>query len=720
MQGLASVMSSLQLGGKVSSHLLSSIITPSRQQKLECRMMNDSTDADGDVDLNDTHSSSIKRNNEDRPDLCRQCANVDLDSIASGQSSKRYQVSHLVANRETCQLCDFILCCLEGRGAPTATCDTKEDRRRVLLHHTISDTRPDLGALRIILQDSHISYATDISGSSGFAKGRPLIPVTIPSTHCIDFNRVRDWIAKCQLTHGDACLDRVRVDAKAIRAFQNFRVIDCDARTVVPWPEGCNYAALSYVWGAAGATKQSPNQRLSENSSSSKESLSLPHYIPKTVEDALEVVLHLGMKYLWVDKYCIDQTNPLEMHAQLSAMDVIYETARLTIVAAAGDAFSGLPGVTTTPRNARPIIHDEVNSWVELVEGWDKVERSLWSSRAWTYQEGLCAVRKLVFTDEQILFECDVAGARETDGLEMDLRSSHQSQKGLALLNCTLADHISQYSRRQLSFQSDALNAMRGIFERFSHLANPTLQYWGIPTNAAAYGGVSQMHLNIQDWFLLGLLWLLDGESCTQRRPEFPSWSWAGWRAPVIWPSWTGLQNHSPERLTIRVHEEEHFEEDLTESTIRRSNSARHVQLSRTPPVLRIRASVRRFTPEFNEGVIKMLIHSSATHAILISHPLDVEDQWELRLTAHVEKGNEAWHALRFETLLCIIVSQQYALVVSGDGKVKTKIGVLVRQSELSPHISRGHAPVPEMDSRNKLCFADAMSPAEEETVLLG
>ncbi|KAK4100523.1 heterokaryon incompatibility, partial [Parathielavia hyrcaniae] len=54
------------------------------------------------------------------------------------------------------------------------------------------------------------------------------------------------------------------------------------------------------------------------------------------ISDAIQVTKALGYNYLWVDRYCIDQSDPQEMHSQINQMDLIYSMSEVTLVAAAG------------------------------------------------------------------------------------------------------------------------------------------------------------------------------------------------------------------------------------------------------------------------------------------------------------------------------------------------------------------------------------------------
>ena len=54
----------------------------------------------------------------------------------------------------------------------------------------------------------------------------------------------------------------------------------------------------------------------------------------------------LGYRYIWIDRYCVNQRDEQESADQVGKMDLIYQNAKLTIIAAIGDdPTHGLPGV---------------------------------------------------------------------------------------------------------------------------------------------------------------------------------------------------------------------------------------------------------------------------------------------------------------------------------------------------------------------------------------
>ncbi|KAL5329334.1 hypothetical protein ACEPPN_002845 [Leptodophora sp. 'Broadleaf-Isolate-01'] len=90
---------------------------------------------------------------------------------------------------------------------------------------------------------------------------------------------------------------------------------------------------------------------------------------------------------------------------------------------------------------------------------------------------------------------------------------------------------ISEFSRRDLSYPEDRINAMRGIFHAFEKGPEPLYNIMGIPILTSHAGPVwnklDEFHNRILPWgFLTGLTWSLSEPSST-RVAQFPSWSWA-------------------------------------------------------------------------------------------------------------------------------------------------------------------------------------------------
>jgi hypothetical protein len=159
-------------------------------------------------------------------------------------------------------------------------------------------------------------------------EGRVVLPREVRGA--ADLVWAKRWLGVCKRNHAGCCAPRGK-DGVAVRPF---KVVDCtrDPPVVEERPWGEKYVALSYVWGQ-GTEKW-----------------------PKTITDAVHVTKAMGEKYLWVDRLCIDQENPAEKAALVPRMDDIYAAAEFTIVNAAGEARTGLPGVLGTPRTPQPRV----------------------------------------------------------------------------------------------------------------------------------------------------------------------------------------------------------------------------------------------------------------------------------------------------------------------------------------------------------------------------
>ncbi|KAK5995188.1 hypothetical protein PT974_03585 [Cladobotryum mycophilum] len=327
----------------------------------------------------------------------------------------------------------------------------------------------------------------------------------------------KEWLAFCRTHHGGACNSPDSVQPVA----QGFRVIDCNSNPpeviAVPW--GTTYAALSYVWG------RNPEDVINW---------------PRTVMDAVAVTKELGLRYLWVDRLCINQSDPVEKSYLMSKMTDIYEAADFTIVAAAGSgAGRGLPGVRSAqgsdicPRQPQPRI--KLRSGNVLVSALqdprlDILKSEYWT-RGWTYQEGVLSNRRLVFTESQAYWECrcmvihesidmplplihEPPSADEASGLRMasymlsgifkgDSYSggAWSNEKGLVVPSDdyrleygfpnhrkasvraqlrSLNDHIRAFSSRKLSVETDSLAAFLGIVGMYKSTEHIYL-YLGLP-----------------------------------------------------------------------------------------------------------------------------------------------------------------------------------------------------------------------------------------------
>ncbi|KAF6813369.1 tol protein [Colletotrichum musicola] len=363
---------------------------------------------------------------------------------------------------------------------------------------------------------------------------------------------VHEWLNCCK-THHPSC-------RRGQGVLPSMQLIDCQSRKVVsieslPREEPPEYVALSYVWGKSS---NSLMDRMEAGTSK-------PNTFPRVIEDAIQVTTALGFRFIWVDKYCIDQHDNGKKHEQIMHMDFVYQNAALTIVAASGeDETCGLPGVSTERSSRQATIpHERFKLKPALPSPRGGILSSRWATRGWTYQEAVLSSRRLIFTESQLYFECGSMNCYESlhisfDDLYRKRRQHLDDYIGRSLFgseflapevaaesNTTRLDKFlaytdcaEQYSKRVLSFDEDGLNAFGGIIKRFeSAPVFPIRQLWGVPffhpkdDVSPPVGDVD--HLG---YFMAALSWRHELYKPTRRRKQFPSWSWAGWEGSVFWP----------------------------------------------------------------------------------------------------------------------------------------------------------------------------------------
>jgi hypothetical protein len=341
----------------------------------------------------------------------------------------------------------------------------------------------------------------------------------------IDFSKVREWMSHCELHHQDRC-------RFSVEPVLRMKVIDCSSSSaaIIPAPKQCSYAALSYVWGYSGSQNRT---------------------VPATIKDAIIVCKELRIPYLWVDRHCINQSNPEEVQDQVNQMDLIYRNASLTIIAATGSgAEDGLPGVGTTPRRPQPVVRMGNVHLLSIRPPGISVRSSRWYTRGWTYQEALLSRRRLYFTEYQVFFECQTMDFKESVGIDLtfalELFKSHVLKSDILFFGShtwqtqpipaseivpTVTSTISGFTERSLSQDLDSFRAFAGIWNQLRKRV-PILEHvWGLPilkrqlkSSESAFAHFIGMLM----WKHRGL-----GPNTVRRRHMFPSWTWVGWEGHV-------------------------------------------------------------------------------------------------------------------------------------------------------------------------------------------
>ena len=372
------------------------------------------------------------------------------------------------------------------------------------------------GASRPHNREHRIQVLADISCDDYLARlnlGRRV------KSSSVSIELLKTWICACVYIHGDRCFPAKYETARGF----TMRLVDLRRRCIVIAPDDCEYVALSYTWGDSRRNK---HLKLTKDSScwlQTEGALADGNEdVPTTIKDALYVAELLQERYLWVDAICIQQDSEDDKKVQIPNMDRIYGCAKLTIVAGAGsDAWAGLPGVGPKIK-PRPIqqrlstIKDlPLVTTLESYHGWRM--GSTWDSRGWTLQEKVLSKRLLIFGTEQVYFQCKTSQWYEDTICENF--DENVISETTALDNYVGGTPFTHYegilmhmAHRNFGFCDDVLNAFRGLENHLRQTLSNEF-HWGLPLSM----------------FDAALAWYHPYHYPARRRPNFPSWSWAGW-----------------------------------------------------------------------------------------------------------------------------------------------------------------------------------------------
>lgn len=357
-----------------------------------------------------------------------------------------------------------------------------------------------------------IGYLLPISNASNHE-----CPVHIVDRIAIHYGYLANWLDACATNHNHIC-----IQAKKPKSPLQLYALDCLTKAIVPLRPDDKYVALSYVWGEAADLAQSP---LLPSGDAPVSTLPLSEF-PLTIKDSIEITRNTGYRYLWVDRYCIPQVDVSQRHEAIANMDQVYARAAFTIIALDGaNVHAGLHGVSTRPRTCIQQVavpNGHLRSTLPILS--TLIDESIWSTRAWTFQELRLSRRCLFFTQCQVYFSCSEVTLSEAlpevappkSWLANCFRSGHSDPISRYMFKETLAGFFGdrlRYTSKTLSYQKDILDAFRGIIGLHEYVT-----LWGNPIARVGWP------LDPCVSFAMGLLW--EPTRLCRRRPGFPTWSW--------------------------------------------------------------------------------------------------------------------------------------------------------------------------------------------------
>lgn len=226
-------------------------------------------------------------------------------------------------------------------------------------------------------------------------------------------------------------------------------------------------------------------------------------------------------------------------------MDEIYQGARVVLIDNVGrDANAGLGGVSLS-RSSQSTVQVGTYLMVKTHEPPSyMISTSPSASPGWTYQESALATRRLFIMENWVYFECNEANRTDIICNHLDNRltrvRSPRMMRNFAENSEEICHHIRVYTQRALTYSSDSLSAILGIFNSLSTSPGVIHHYWGVPIlcsnnmdkeYASQENGVVLRSISALSGLLRGLCWRPSQSHNDQalRRLDFPSWSWSGW-----------------------------------------------------------------------------------------------------------------------------------------------------------------------------------------------
>jgi len=373
-------------------------------------------------------------------------------------------------------------------------------------------------------------------GRGPFGSDALILEGSCPDTRRVNFDCLRRWLEPCCSGKNNHWVCR-RGQPPALRP-QTLMVIDCTSKELIELSQpDLEYVTLSYVWGQGSVDLPPVLQKL-------------PDDTPKVVSDSILVVLGLGFRYLWIDRYCIPQHDEVEKAWLVTQMGKVYAASAFTIVAVAGDGPDhGLPGVSTTERDELFSVQVGPCTLVQAKRPTQLVQDSTWATRGWTYQEGVLATRRFAFTPEQVYFQCQVSHALEISPLpyadknyetrpfnltdyqqsfSLDQKSAAFTNWGLFKSMGSLHRHFEDFFERDLTFDMDVLKAVAGFSHPYSLAGLPILNQESLRIIVELPNQIGDC--SVKNLILaIALSWNI--RNPVVRRDGFPTWTWAGWKS---------------------------------------------------------------------------------------------------------------------------------------------------------------------------------------------
>jgi hypothetical protein len=357
------------------------------------------------------------------------------------------------------------------------------------------------------------------------------------------------WLAvKLASLQSDLCTTRCETLTRSPKAATTIKLLDCYSLAIEDATTDAEYVALSYVIG------RSPSRQRRPEHATGRVKL---EYAPRTIRDAIEFTKNLGKQYLWVDRYCIQYNDPIELRDELAKMTSIFANAWATVVSLGSNCNEAIPGVSHERTVPFSIRTQYGTLGLDLGSLGTVISHSTYATRGWVLQECLLSKCLVYATDGAAAVMhangafCEyVESSQLIDSGWLDARSGWMnanrpiSSSGSEMTIRHFFRHIKDYCSRNLTRESDALDAIRGYLNIL-----PWKSLWGIVCLDVGSDKQLEDSSDTALGFCISLLWTnshvkiyTHGGSFDEvewaprpaemvtKSSDFPSWSWTSSR----------------------------------------------------------------------------------------------------------------------------------------------------------------------------------------------
>lgn len=350
------------------------------------------------------------------------------------------------------------------------------------------------------------------------------------------------WLNECRSTHKE-CSERgffpLYGPRRLLKLSRSGKKIVVRLFELSHWTKDIEYLTLSHCWGSGVPLKLTleTHKFFLQN---------VPvHDLPRTFQDAVDITLRLGYRYLWVDALCILQDDTEDWSTEAQAMGYIYGNSVCTIAAlAAPDSSSGCYGMRSPLAHLPCKIQTTQGNVLYLESARSSGLRSVMNphnmgnfdspvlhSRGWVVQERVLSPRTLYYSPVGIYWECCNADVSEysehteikhnhsrsfsTGRLKLGISQIFRNHRSFGDFWASKEWHpqwwhlIEIYTGCNLTYSRDRWNAVSGIASMFTRVS-----------------GSSSISGLWRDLIGKDMLWETSRPSQDRLDNGMPSWSW--------------------------------------------------------------------------------------------------------------------------------------------------------------------------------------------------